>query len=320
MLKGRNKTTLDGFTLVELLVVIAVIAVLLSILVPALNKAREHARRVICGSNMHQWSLALNSYSMENEGELPTIGSCVYLYSLNASEESQQNEWRQTHGSLAGFRRTYYFGYVMYPYIKDIPNIGRCPSNPTWRNSDLDMWAQSLTGGKVVRDRDGQYNSQYCFFINSRRISGVYDYSLASGHGYVAKNVPHAKQASQGRTGNLILAQDMTYAMNDVYLKWFYPQSRWFNHVKGGNPTGTGFTKRPSGGQASYDDKLAFRRKYFGGANVLYLQGNVKWVRGENLDYYAMPGMGHPAAGGMPILGYPFFPKGGPGMYPIDPR
>jgi len=56
-----------GFTLVELLVVIAVIAVLMGILVPILYTAREQARAVKCGSNLKQLSLLLTAYASENE-------------------------------------------------------------------------------------------------------------------------------------------------------------------------------------------------------------------------------------------------------------
>jgi prepilin-type N-terminal cleavage/methylation domain-containing protein len=55
-----------GFTLIELLVVIAIIALLLSIIAPALKKARSHARTVICGSNLKQFSTGLEMYEMEN--------------------------------------------------------------------------------------------------------------------------------------------------------------------------------------------------------------------------------------------------------------
>jgi prepilin-type N-terminal cleavage/methylation domain-containing protein len=57
-----------GFTLIELLVVIAIITLLMSILMPALNRAKKQARLVIDLSNLHQWTLAFNYFTEDNDG------------------------------------------------------------------------------------------------------------------------------------------------------------------------------------------------------------------------------------------------------------
>ena len=100
--RGTSPTK-RGFTLVELLVVIGIIALLVSILLPALGKARQQASLVACASNMRQiasWGLM---YASEHRGVLPTHGSSGTSQSYYDAPDSGlpwagNNAWYQKAG------------------------------------------------------------------------------------------------------------------------------------------------------------------------------------------------------------------------------
>jgi len=68
------KQTRKAFTLIELLVVVAIIALLVSILMPALGRAKEMAKRAQCGANMHALGIGVVVYQNANRGLNPVVG------------------------------------------------------------------------------------------------------------------------------------------------------------------------------------------------------------------------------------------------------
>ncbi|MFI4911902.1 MAG: prepilin-type N-terminal cleavage/methylation domain-containing protein [Sedimentisphaeraceae bacterium JB056] len=76
--ENAKKNKVSGFTLIELLVVISIIAVLMSVLLPSLRKARESAKKVVCGNNLRQIGYALTMYGQGNKNKLPEIYSNSY--------------------------------------------------------------------------------------------------------------------------------------------------------------------------------------------------------------------------------------------------
>ena len=71
MIARPSQPARRAFTIVELLVVVSIIVLLIALLLPALGRARFHAREAVCASNWRQWAFAAQSYATDHGGHLP---------------------------------------------------------------------------------------------------------------------------------------------------------------------------------------------------------------------------------------------------------
>jgi prepilin-type N-terminal cleavage/methylation domain-containing protein len=160
----------EGFTLVELLVVISIIAILLAVLMPALNKAREQAKMIICSTHLKNIITSVTCYFAEYGGKLPP---------------STQGQWRPIdlkpiYWTLP-IRQKYYYGYpralnggsvidILGKYMKD-PTNWNCPlsnDNIEWQKKYF-----AEMNNKQVEMLDCSYMLYWNFLGYNKQETGV---------------------------------------------------------------------------------------------------------------------------------------------------
>ena len=167
----RQKKSMGGFTLVELLVVIGIIALLISILMPALSRAKDQANRIKCMAHLRQVVTGMVMYAGENKGALPwvnwggnyftgkpgdTKGTAGWLYDAPSWDQGAKDpSWDLMEGGM------------VFRYIKN-REVFKCPlhvANPGSYSGPSEKYTSYLMNGAAC-----DYNTGNLFTYKASRF------------------------------------------------------------------------------------------------------------------------------------------------------
>jgi len=169
MHKFISRNPRSGFTLVELLTVIAIVGILVSLLLPAVQSVRESARRALCQNNLRQIGLAIHNYSTSFESLPPGRIGCDDIGEAGGVPECPQGATTEQKNGASGF-------VALLPYL-DQQNVFdqlAVSDGGLWNRDvdDLDWYRNNPSKREAARSELSVY---WCPSQTGERLSTVYD-------------------------------------------------------------------------------------------------------------------------------------------------